>query len=155
MKKILIVVVTGLMAACNQNDAKAPVARNGDSATMSATPITPVTDSSKFTTIQWLDSIKQDLGTISEGQTPEITWRFKNTGDQPLIIENASASCGCTIAEKPEQPVMPGEESFIKAKFNSEGKAGPNTKQVFVTANTKGTKQQELQFAVIVNSKNK
>ncbi len=112
-----------------------------------------VIDSTKFTTIEWLDATKQELGTITEGQTPEITWRFKNTGDQPLVIENASASCGCTIAEKPEQPVMPGEESVIKAKFNSEGKPGPNNKQVFVTANTKGTKQHELHFIVTVNPK--
>jgi hypothetical protein len=48
---------------------------------------------------------------------------------------------------------MPGEEGIIKAKFNSEGKPGPNKKQVTVFANTKDTRQHVLQFSVVVNSK--
>ena len=149
MKKILIIVGIGLIAACNQNDAK-PTA---SAATDAAAPVASVVDSSKFTTLQWIDSTQQDLGTISEGQTPEITWRFKNTGNQPLIIENAAGTCGCTVAEKPEKPLMPGEEGFIKAKFNSEGRVGPNNKQVAVTANTRDNKEHVLQFTVVVNSK--
>jgi len=149
MRRIIVIAGMCVLAACNQNDAKAPVANNEYVQTAS-----PFTDSTEFTNIQWLDSVKQGLGTITEGQVPELSWKFKNVGDKPLVIENTSVSCGCTIAEKPEQPIMPGEEGVIKAKFNSEGKAGPNNKQVVVTANTKGTKQHVLQFTVVVNSKN-
>lgn len=147
MKIYLMIAGISMVVACNQNDAK-PVADNGNGQTSS-----PFTDATQLTEIQWLDSVNQELGTISEGQVPELSWKFKNVGDQPLIIENTSVSCGCTIAEKPEQPIMPGEQGVIKAKFNSDGKPGPNNKQVTVFANTKNTRQHVLQFTVLVNSK--
>src|SRR5687768_4741447 len=148
MKIYLMIACFGVLAACNQNDAKPIVATNGNGQTGS-----PFTDATALTEIQWLDSINQDLGTISEGQVTELSWKFKNVGMEPLIIENTSVSCGCTIAEKPEQPIMPGEQGIIKAKFNSDGKPGPNNKQVTVFANTKNTRQHVLQFTVLVNSK--
>lgn len=91
----------------------------------------PFTDS---TTVQVLDSL-YDFGTIKEGEKAEFSFRFKNTGTKPLIIESASASCGCTVPEKPEQPIKPGEIGFIKVVFNSKGKVGPNTKNVTVISN--------------------
>lgn len=148
MKKVLVIIAAGLLVlSCNQNDAQtAAPGNNTPSGQASAN------DSASFTSIEWIDSVQQDLGTIKEGQTPEISWRFKNTGSKPLVIENASATCGCTIAEKPAQPVMPGEEGSIKAKFTSEGRPGPNTKQVMVSANTK-ERQHALGFTVIVEKK--
>ena len=146
MKKLLaIIAASTLILACNQNDAKG-------SATQGSTA-NATNDSASFTSIEWIDSVQQDLGKITEGQTPEITWHFKNTGDKPLVIENASGTCGCTIAEKPNEPVLPGEEGTIKAKFNSEGRVGPNTKQLVVTANTKNKKEHFLGFTVIVEKK--
>ena len=70
------------------------------------------------TTVELIDKV-YNFGTISEGEKVEYNFRFKNTGKKPLIITNASASCGCTVPEKPEKPVMPGETSFIKVVFNS------------------------------------
>jgi hypothetical protein len=145
MKNLLVILAAAIsIASCNQNDAK------GSSVESANTAEAPESSS---TTIQWVDSAQQDLGTIKEGQTPEISWRFKNTGDKPLVIENASGTCGCTIAEKPTEPIMPGEEGTIKAKFNSEGRPGPNTKQVVVLANTKGPKEHFLGFTVTVEKK--
>jgi len=150
MKNIFsIVVVTLLIAACNQSDTKSNAAANNTTVNRDSA----LADSANFTTIQWLDSIQQELGKVTEGQTPEITWKFKNTGTKPLIVINASGTCGCTIAEKPEQPVAPGEEGVIKAKFNSEGRVGPNFKQVIVTTNTKGNSTQTLSFKVEVEKK--
>ena len=147
MKKIsIITALVVLLVSCGENDAKGPVAEN------TAATQTASVDESKLTTIQWIDSVQQDLGTVKEGQTPEISWRFKNTGDQPLVIQNVSATCGCTVAEKPEQPVLPGEEGVIKAKFNSNGRVGPNKKDVVVVANTK-EQQQMVGFTIVVEGK--
>ncbi len=146
MKNLLFILAIAITAAsCGQNDAK--------SSEVSSATTADANDSTKFTSIQWVDSVQKDLGTIKEGQTPEISWRFKNTGDKPLVIENASGTCGCTIAEKPTEPIMPGEEGTIKAKFNSEGRLGPNTKQVVVQANTKNNKEHFLGFTVVVEKK--
>jgi Protein of unknown function (DUF1573) len=86
------------------------------------------------TTVQLIDSV-YDFGTIKEGEKTEFSFRFKNTGKNPLVIINATASCGCTVPEKPEQPIKPGEIGFIKAVFNSKGKVGPNNKSITVTSN--------------------
>jgi len=95
-------------------------------------------DSTNFTTITWLDSTYLDLGKVKEGKLVEVSYRFKNTGDKPLIIGNVSASCGCTVPEKPEEAFPPGKEGEIKAKFDSKGRPhGENRKEVYVTANTR------------------
>ncbi|WP_347159979.1 DUF1573 domain-containing protein [Pontibacter chitinilyticus] len=77
-----------------------------------------------------------DFGTIKQGQVVEHTFSFTNTGKSPLIIENASASCGCTVPEPPTEPIAPGEKSAIKVKFNSTGKMGQQMPTVTVRANT-------------------
>ena len=86
------------------------------------------------TTVQVIDSVF-DFGKVTEGEVVEFSYRFKNTGTQPLIISNAAASCGCTVPEKPEAPIKPGETGFIKVKFNSDGRVGMAHKTVTVTSN--------------------
>ena len=78
-----------------------------------------------------------NFGSIAEGDKVEYNFRFKNTGKKPLVITNASASCGCTVPEKPEKPVLPGETSFIKVVFNSKGKSGHQDKSIIVSSNAK------------------
>ena len=148
-RSLFFIAIVAVIVACNQSDSKKVVAASKPSIDLAD----PITDSSNFTSIQWLDSTHQELGKIEEGQTPEITWRFKNVGDKPLVIINAQGTCGCTVAEKPEQPIPPGEEGVIKAKFTSEGRVGNNDKQVIVMTNTKGATTHYLSFKVEVEKK--
>ena len=111
------------------------------------------TDSSQFTTITWLDSTNRNFGTIPEGKKLEIAFRFINSGTKPLIIERVQPSCGCTVAEQPEEPVLPGKEGVIKATFNSEGRTGINNKTLYITANTKNSQNNEVRFSVVVGKK--
>jgi hypothetical protein len=108
-----------------------------------------LSDSSRYTTIQWLDSVR-NFGTIPEGQKLEVAFRFKNTGTMPLVIVKVQPSCGCTVADQPTEPIAPGAEGQIKAIFNSKGHAGVNHKTLFVTANTRGSRSHSLTFLVIV-----
>ena len=86
------------------------------------------------TTVQVIDSV-YDFGKISEGELVEYSYRFRNTGNKPLVVTNVSASCGCTVPEKPEEPIKPGEMGFIKVKFNSENRPGEVRKTITVTSN--------------------
>jgi Protein of unknown function (DUF1573) len=86
------------------------------------------------TTVQLIDSIF-DFGTIKEGDVVSFSYRFKNTGDKPLEVTNVMASCGCTVPEKPEEPIEPGQIGFIKVKFNSDRKPGEAHKTVTVESN--------------------
>jgi hypothetical protein len=86
------------------------------------------------TTVKMIDSV-YNFGKVTEGEVVEYSYRFKNTGSKPLIITYTQPSCGCTVAEKPEQPVLPGETGYIKVKFNSENRVGNAHKSIAVTSN--------------------
>lgn len=77
-----------------------------------------------------------DFGVIKEGEVAKTDFTFTNTGKTPLIITNASGSCGCTVPQWPREPIAPGESGTIHVEFNSQGKPGNQTKQVTLTANT-------------------
>ncbi|MFT6148978.1 MAG: hypothetical protein ACJAUH_001664 [Saprospiraceae bacterium] len=77
-----------------------------------------------------------DFGTISEGEKVERIYKFKNSGNEPLIISNAQGSCGCTVPQWPKEPIAPGKSGEIKVVFDSKGKAGKQNKTVTITANT-------------------
>ncbi|PRY11026.1 uncharacterized protein DUF1573 [Pontibacter ummariensis] len=77
-----------------------------------------------------------DFGTVKQGETVKHTFEFTNTGASPLIIENASATCGCTVPEWPREPIAPGEKGQIGVVFNTTGKVGQQLPTVTVRANT-------------------
>jgi hypothetical protein len=84
---------------------------------------------------QFVGGETHDFGTLKEGPSAEYVFKFKNTGRQPLIITNASASCGCTVPEFPKEPILPGKQGQIKVTYNTSGKAGPFDKTVFIQSN--------------------
>ena len=86
------------------------------------------------TTVAITDTI-YDFGNVKEGELVTHQYQFKNTGKKPLIITNAIASCGCTVPEKPEHPIAPGEIGFIKVKFDSERRPGAAHKTITVFSN--------------------
>lgn len=77
-----------------------------------------------------------DFGTIQQGDSPEFSFTFKNTGNEPMIISNAKGSCGCTVPQWPKEPIAPGATGEINVKFSSKGKKGSQNKTVTLTANT-------------------
>jgi hypothetical protein len=76
------------------------------------------------------------FGTINEGDKVQHIFKFKNTGNKPLIIANAVGSCGCTVPEYPKDPIAPGAEGEVKVTFNSTGKKGEQHKSVTMQMNT-------------------
>lgn len=91
---------------------------------------------SKFgpTTVQIIDSL-HNFGTIQEGEKVTFSFRFKNTGKEPLEILEVNTSCGCTVPEKPQAPIQPGETGFIKTSFNSDRRPGETHKTIMVRSN--------------------
>ncbi len=79
-----------------------------------------------------------DFGAIQEAKGPvSCTFEFTNTGDKPLLIINASASCGCTRPEFPTKPIKPGKKGKIKVTFSPIGRAGAFKKTIKVKTNSK------------------
>lgn len=124
---ILIFVTCAFFSSCDirHNDAQHTSIANGDN------KANVFTDT---TTVQMIDSV-YNFGKVTDGENVVYSYRFKNNGNKPLVISQASASCGCTVPEKPEQPIKPGETGFLKIVFNSTGRVGPVHKEVTVISN--------------------
>jgi hypothetical protein len=80
-----------------------------------------------------------DFGTIPEGPSAEHEFTFKNTGKEPIIIQRAQASCGCTTPSYSKDPILPGKTGSIKAAYGTQGRPNAFTKTVTVFTNV-GTK---------------
>ena len=100
------------------------------------------------------DKENHDFGTIEEGTIAKYDFEFTNTGEAPLIISNASGSCGCTVPQWPREPIAPGETGIIHVEFNSNGRPGNQTKTVTLNANTMPNKK-VLRINAMVNPKPK
>lgn len=92
-----------------------------------------------------------DFGTIEKGTPQEHVFTFTNTGKAPLVITNASSSCGCTVPTYTKEAIAPGEKGELLVKFNGSGQ-NQVTKTVTVTANTEAGKEQ-LKIKAFVNPK--
>lgn len=141
MRIIIIFACCLYLTCCSNADSKSTVnAANG-------------LDSSKLTTVEWIEPSK-NLGKITEGQVLQIHFRFKNTGENPLIIKSVRPSCGCTVADFPKEPIAPGKEGEITGSFDSKGRSDIQRKEIYVEANTKGSPNHTLHFEldIIKNS---
>lgn len=75
------------------------------------------------------------FGSITEGEKARHAFKFHNTGDQPLVIADAKASCGCTVPSFPKEPIPPGGDGEIIVEFNSAGRPGHQQKNVMIYSN--------------------
>lgn len=79
---------------------------------------------------------KHDLGTITQGDVVEYTFKFTNKGTEPLIIHEVQVSCGCiTIKDWPLDPITPGGKGNLVIRYNSSGKIGTQTRTVTIFSN--------------------
>ena len=87
------------------------------------------------------DKSSYNFGTIREADGPVTTeFSFTNSGDAPLVIVSAVASCGCTSPEYPRKPLQPGESGVIKVTYNPAGRPGEFSKTVTVRTPEKKVK---------------
>ena len=93
------------------------------------------------------EDTSHDFGTIAEdGGNVTHEFKFTNTGDAPLMIVNASASCGCTRPSYPKKPVAPGKTDKIKVTYVPVGRPGEFVKTVTVKTNVNKQKTIKLKI---------
>lgn len=132
MKKIYFLIgIAATLMSCNGGNQSI----DSDMVANSRTADQPEVDPNQLAAIEF-EETNINLGKVYEGETVSQIFKFKNTGKSPLIINTASASCGCTKPEYPRAPIAPGANGELKVTFNSEGKVGANHKEVTVFANT-------------------
>jgi Protein of unknown function (DUF1573) len=167
-KTIALVAFVAALSSCNNKSEKriaelesrlAQVEGNKTTPPATATPAT-VTPENAVTEekpegplpVMEFNTTDHDFGTVEEGKKVSFTYTVKNTGQAPLIIQSAQASCGCTVPDWTKAPIPVGGEGFVKAEFDTKGKPGVNNKTVTVTANT-WPKTTLLKFKAMVNGK--
>lgn len=79
-----------------------------------------------------------NFGNLKEGVTARHVFRFKNTGKAPLIIQNAVDNCACATHEWTKDPVMPGKTGEIIIVYQTAGRLGQFSKEVYVRSNVAG-----------------
>ena len=148
---ILVLLVGAAFASCKDRAAEKRIAElesrlvqlEGNGATPSsavASPAaTPVADTKPEGPLPSFEfaTTDHDFGTIKEGDKVEYTYSFKNTGEAPLIIQNAQPSCGCTVPTWPKEPILPGESSQIEIRYAT-NRLGKINKNVTITTNEEG-----------------
>lgn len=84
-----------------------------------------------------------DYGTIAHNSDGKREFVFTNNGNKPLIITNATGSCGCTVPTFPKEPIAPGAKAVIGVKYATD-RIGDFSKTVTITSNAAGTPSKVL-----------
>ena len=80
-----------------------------------------------------------DFGTIMEGPDASFVFTFQNNGNEPIVIQKAQPSCGCTVPSFSNEPVPPGGTGKIDVSYHTKGRPNAFSKSITVVSNA-GTK---------------
>jgi len=113
----------------------------------------PLQQSNGISSGTFLSSVKWksesiDLGEVPQGKPATIEYEFTNTSNSAVIVTNAQASCGCTVADYPKTPIAAGKSAKITATFNAAAK-GVFTKNITVTIEGEDAKVLNFKGTVI------
>lgn len=95
--------------------------------------IVPAISSFLSTSWKW-EKTEHNFGKVQQAKPAKITFKFTNTGDEPLVITAVNPSCGCTTPTYTKEPIMPGTEGSVTAEYNA-ANVGAFTKTISVTSN--------------------
>lgn len=132
MKKLIItagIILVASAASFAQGKKIEPVKSN------SAAPTQNVEDKTHL--MKFKEDV-HDFGNIKQGDPATYEFVFTNVGKEPITIQSAKSSCGCTVPEHSKDPIPPGKTGTIKVTYDS-NRVGPINKSITITTNV-GTK---------------
>lgn len=133
MKTLIIALGLAVLAACGGNDDMKIVA--GQKTTIEIDPVF-------------------DGGEVLKGEKIKAKFNMKNTGDYPLVVAEIKGSCTCTVVDKPDGPIAPGDTYVVEAVVDTERTgAGSISKNVSIVANTEPSKTQVAVKALVLENK--
>ena len=144
MRLILTLVLVSLIFSCNPDKKTANLENateqnetTGDAVTGDQVKSSTLAknDHEKIPVFEF-DETDFNFGTVNEGEIVDHNFKFTNTGNAPLIINRATASCGCTVPSPPKDPILPGQTGTIHVRFNSHNKENQQVKTITIEANT-------------------
>lgn len=141
MKKIVLLAVLTIFGVTTSNaQAKKAAAKPAAKKEVAATKAdTPKVDGAGML----FENETIDYGTLPHNADGKREFVFVNNGTKPLIITNATGSCGCTVPSFPKEPIAPGARAVIGVKYATD-RVGAFTKTVTVTSNAEGAASKVL-----------
>jgi hypothetical protein len=134
MKKIVLLAVLTIFGVTTSNaQAKKTAAKPAAKTTTTTKADTPKVDGAGML----FENETIDYGTIPHNADGKREFTFVNNGTKPLIITNATGSCGCTVPSFPKEPIAPGAKAVIGVKYATD-RVGTFTKTVTITSNAEG-----------------
>ncbi len=130
MKKIFLpLLLAVLLVSCGEDEGKinTGLVNNPASATEGANMKEPKIE---------FAVTEHDFGKMIQGEQVSFTFKFKNTGNAPLIISAVEKTCGCTDTKFPKEPIKPGDTGGISITYDSKGHKGFQSRRLIVKANT-------------------
>tara|TARA_B100001778_G_scaffold67406_1_gene53146 strand:+ start:97 stop:573 length:477 start_codon:yes stop_codon:yes gene_type:complete len=135
LKSIVFALITFLIFSCDQDPSKKINAENVKAV---EERIDKAYDSAEIE----FEFDSYDFGEVKDGEIVEVDFNFTNSGKSDLIIFDASASCGCTVPEYPQNVnIKPGQSDKLKVRFDTANKPGKQIKSVTLTTNTNSGKK--------------
>lgn len=128
------------LMACNKKENASALIQDGTSAPTETTTADAATTTDTanaqigFPKIAFNETV-HDFGELKKGDKAEVEFEIRNEGNVDLVIIDAKASCGCTVPEKPSEPIKPGASAKMKVVFSATS-AGLQSKNVTLTTNT-------------------
>lgn len=154
MKKFGIFLFSAMMLVGMMSCEKSGTAEGTAEGATTGTEATPVTggetnaepvSNMPLTTVEFMEE-SHNFGEVPEGDKVSHTFKFKNTGSNPLRVNNVKPSCGCTTPDWSKDDIAPGAEGFINVEFDSNAKRGVQKKSVTVTFENTDPKNKILSF---------
>lgn len=135
LKSIVFGLITFLIFSCDQDPSKKI---NDENVKATEERIDKAYDSAEIE----FEFDSYDFGEVKDGEIVEVDFNFTNSGKSDLIIFDASASCGCTVPEYPQNVnIKPGQSDKLKVRFDTANKPGKQIKSVTLTTNTNSGKK--------------
>ena len=110
-----------------------------------------VKEAAPITTMEIEDPIRHYYPVVRGGKL-NVSYKFKNTGEHPLVIRDVQASCGCITTNRFERPISPGKFGYIEFEYDSTKNIGYVEHYVLIVANVADTYTNEVRFATNVVS---
>ena len=147
MKKLIYLIILGILISCGSKNIDLQMEEIINTLITDSVVEMDITDKDEVreisaemlenpTTIEF-EEPEHDFGEVSVGSAIDFSFKFKNTGESPLIIQSVKAACGCTVLKDwPKGIIQPGESGEIPIVLNTNF-PGEQKKYVSIIANTR------------------
>ncbi len=82
------------------------------------------------------NTYSHNFGKLQYGEVVSYSFKYTNTGEHALVIDNVESDCSCTKFKWNKTPLKPGASDYIDISYNSTGQSGNNFRTITLTTNT-------------------